>query len=85
MVVFTKKNFHEMDKWYNPDYAKSWELPQLSSTTYEKVRKIAPRLDVYFLESEWIRFWFRTGKPRLKNPDGAFIEFCRKRDKKQSS
>ena len=79
MVTFTNKNFHEMDKWYNPDYAKSWELPKLSSSTYEKARKVAPQIDVYFLESEWIRFWFKTGKPRLKNPDGAFIEFCRKR------
>ena len=80
MVTFTNKSFHAMDKWYNPDYAKSWELPQLNPSTYEKVRQIAPKFDVYFLESEWIRFWFRTGKPRLKNPDGAFIEFCRRRN-----
>ena len=70
---------------YNPDYAKSWELPKLSSSAYEKARKVAPQIDVYFLESEWIRFWFKTGKPRLKNPDGAFIEFCRKRNGRDPS
>lgn len=79
IVTFTNKNFEEMDKWYNPDYANSWDLPKLNSNTYEKARKVAPELDIYYLEDEWIRFWFKSGKPKLKNPDGAFIEFCRKR------
>jgi len=83
MVVFTNKNFQEMEKWYNPDYANSWDLPKLNADTYSKARNVAPELDVYFLEDEWIRFWFKSGKPRLRNPDGAFIEFCRKRGEKK--
>ena len=81
MITFTNKNYNEMEKWYNPDFANSWELPKLNTNTYEKAKKVAPRWDIYFLEDEWIRFWYKSGKPKLKNPDGAFIEFCRKRNK----
>lgn len=46
----------------------------LKSDTYEKARQAAPGWDVYVLEHEW-RDWM-TELPR--NPDAAFIGFCRK-------
>jgi hypothetical protein len=35
--------------------------------------------DVYHLEQEWQNFWMESGKPELKNPDAAFIGFCKSR------
>ncbi len=35
--------------------------------------------DVHALEIEWRQWWESTGKPALKSPDGAFINFCKKR------
>lgn len=42
--------------------------------TYTKARLVAPGWDIYRLEGEW-REWM-TEHPR--NPDAAFIGFCRK-------
>ena len=53
--------------------------PHLLTDTYEKAKKAAPGLDIYYLEQEWIDWWFKSGKPELKTPDGAFINFCKKR------
>jgi plasmid replication initiation protein len=46
----------------------------LDLETYELAREAAPGWDVYYLEREW-RDWI-TEAPR--NPDRAFIGFCRK-------
>ena len=46
----------------------------LSGETYERARDAAPGWDVYYLEREW-REWI-TETPR--DPDRAFIGFCRK-------
>ncbi|MBI6631003.1 replication initiator protein A [Pontibaca salina] len=46
----------------------------LHPDTYEKARMVAPGWDVYVLEQDW-RSWM-TEPPR--NPDAAFIGFCRK-------
>lgn len=51
----------------------------LSTRTYEKAKKAAPGLDVYFLEQEW-REWMRN-KPLPNDPEAAFVGFCRKRYK----
>ena len=53
--------------------------PNLSTEAYEKARKAAPSYDVYYLESEWLKFWEQNGCKTLKKPDGAFISFCKKR------
>ncbi|MDY6981034.1 MAG: replication initiator protein A [Pseudomonadota bacterium] len=47
----------------------------LDPDTYETARALAPGWDVYVLEQEW-RAWV-TEPPR--NPDAAFLGFCRKR------
>jgi plasmid replication initiation protein len=50
----------------------------LKPDTIEKAKKILGRqYDVYALESEWFEFWKASGKPELKTPDGAFINFCK--------
>lgn len=55
------------------------DAPVLTGTldpeTYENARALAPGWDVYVLEQEW-RAWI-TEPPR--NPDSAFLGFCRKR------
>jgi len=48
--------------------------------TYESARKILGRhFEVYAIESEWLDYWKQSGYPELKSPDGAFINFCKKR------
>ena len=51
----------------------------LDPETYNDARIVAPGYDVYNLEREWRTFWFESGKPELKNPDAAFIGFCKSR------
>lgn len=53
--------------------------PLLNTKAYEKAKKAAPGLDVYFLEQEW-REWMRN-KPLPNDPEAAFVGFCRKRYK----
>ena len=53
--------------------------PPLKSDTYEKARKVAPGLDVYALEQDWIGFWESNGRPAFNSPDAAFLGFCKSR------
>jgi len=55
------------------------QFPLLDQETYHDARTVAPGYDVYFLEQEWQRFWYESGQPELKNPDAAFLGFCRSR------
>lgn len=55
------------------------EFPKLDPETYNDARIVAPGYDVYFLEEQWRMFWLESGKPELKNPDAAFIGFCKSR------
>lgn len=52
----------------------SAEVRPLSADTYNDARIVAPGWDVYFLEREW-RDWMME-PPR--DPDAAFIGFCKK-------
>jgi hypothetical protein len=51
----------------------------LDPETYNDARIVAPGYDVYHLEQEWQNYWVESGKPELKNPDAAFIGFCKSR------
>jgi hypothetical protein len=51
----------------------------LDPETYNDARIVAPGYDVYHLEEQWRAFWVESGKPELKNPDAAFIGFCKSR------
>ncbi len=55
----------------------------LRTTTYEKAREAAPRLDIYYLESEWREWIAKTGK-LPQDPDRAFIGFCRQKAKQHN-
>jgi hypothetical protein len=57
----------------------SYSFPVLDPETYHDARTVAPGYDVYVLEREWQNFWVESGKPELKNPDAAFIGFCKGR------
>ncbi len=57
-------------------------FPILDPETYHDARIVAPGYDVRNLEYEWREFWLESGKPELKNPDAAFIGFCKKRHEK---
>jgi len=52
----------------------------LDLETYAKAKRAAPRLDVYHLEMVW-REWIAKSGKLPKDPDGAFIGFCRKKFK----
>ena len=58
------------------------EFPVFSPVTMEKAKKAAPRYDVYYLLQEWQIFWGESGRPKLENPEGAFIAFCKNRYEK---
>jgi hypothetical protein len=45
--------------------------------TFEKAKRTAPGWDIYHLECQW-REWI-TGKEKPKNPEAAFVAFCRKK------
>jgi plasmid replication initiation protein len=52
-------------------------LPLLMTETFEKAKRAAPEWDIYHLENQW-REWI-TGKASPRNPDAAFVAFCRKK------
>ncbi len=50
----------------------------LKTSTFEKAKQAAPGFDVYYLEQEW-REWIAKKGEQPKNPDAAFIGFCRRK------
>jgi replication initiator protein len=52
---------------------------RLKTDTYEKAKAAAPGWDIYVLEAEWKEWGSQQPDWPPKNPDGAFIGFCRKR------
>jgi hypothetical protein len=59
------------------------DYPKLDPETYHDARTVAPGYDVYFLEEKWRAFWIESGKPELKDPDAAFIGFCKSRHERK--
>lgn len=53
----------------------------LRPETYEKAKQVAPGFDVYALEQHWLEWIAKKTEPP-KNPDRAFIGFCRAKAKK---
>ena len=68
--------FHSRANKDNADYD---NVPTLDTETFHDAKIVAPGYDVYYLQQEWIDMWLASGKPKLDNPDAAFIGFCRKR------
>jgi hypothetical protein len=56
-----------------------FESPMLKRSTYESAKACAPGWDIYALEADW-QAWGRQQKDwPPANPDGAFINFCKRR------
>lgn len=55
------------------------EGPPLGLAAIEAARDLAPGWDVYALEAEWRGFWQRSGRPRLRSADRAFLGFVKTR------
>lgn len=55
------------------------QFPRLDPDIYNDARIVAPGYDPYWLEREWQEMWMDTGCPRLRDPDKAFLAFCRRR------
>ena len=53
--------------------------PSLSADALEAARGMMPGWDVHALEAEWRGVWVRTGAPRLRSPDAAFLGWVKKR------
>ncbi len=47
--------------------------PHLDPATLEVARTLEPGADVYALVARWQAWWEDTGRPRLGNPDAAFL------------
>ena len=55
---------------------------RLKTATYEKARQVAPRWDVYALENQW-KEWIAKKGELPKNPDAAFIGFCKQKAQRE--
>jgi plasmid replication initiation protein len=54
------------------------EAPALAPETLEAARALAPGWDVYALQADWHAYWARSGRPRLRAPDRAFLGFVKR-------
>jgi hypothetical protein len=52
---------------------------RLKTDTYDKAKAAVPGWDIYGLEAEWKAWGSQHQEWPPKNPDGAFIGFCRQR------
>ncbi len=55
------------------------EGPVLKAVTIETARGLMRGWDIYALEAEWRDMWHRSGRPRLRSPDAAFLGWLKKR------
>ena len=53
--------------------------PSLKPQTLEEARALIPGADAYALEAEWRAMWARSGRPRLRQADAAFLGWVKKR------
>lgn len=51
----------------------------LSADVLEAARDLVPGWDVYALEADWRSYWVRSGRPRLRSADQAFLGYVRVR------
>ena len=82
--VFFEENdkvvFRNRKSWWKEEEVLGKTRPVLNLDTFERAKKFIPRdYSVYAWELEWVFWWQETGRPKLKNPDSAFIGFCKQR------
>ena len=51
----------------------------LRPATMDVARLAMPAWDVYVLQAEWHDMWHRSGRPKLRSPDAAFLGWLKKR------
>ncbi len=73
MVTFTNRNWKDTA----PPPVPLFQGLILRTDTYEKAKAFARGWDIYALEQQWREWIEKKGIP--KNPDGAFIGFCKKK------
>lgn len=73
----------DLDRQYQEREGEGTPLPlfevQLQPKTYEIAQSCAPGWDVKFLEREWMAWGQKKQTWPPRNPDGAFISFCKKK------
>jgi Initiator Replication protein len=52
---------------------------RLKTSTYERAKQVAPGWDIYAMEAEWREWGMQQKDWPPRNPDGAFLNFCKKR------
>lgn len=52
--------------------------PQASTEALDEARRLVPGADVHALQADWRAFWARSGRPRLRSADAAFLGFVRR-------
>ena len=53
--------------------------PPLQAETLEAARALAPGWDVHGLEADWRAYWAKSGRPRLRSADAAYLGYVRVR------
>ena len=51
--------------------------PILSGDAIEEAKLIAPGLDIYAIQAEWLEYWVSSGRPKLLSADKAFLGFVK--------
>ena len=76
MIVFTNRGTMLEDQ--QAAGVPSFASVRLGPDTLTEARLVAPGWDVYVLESEWRSWMADGGLDAPKNPDKAFLGFCKK-------
>lgn len=63
----------------SPAEALADQGPSLKPATIDAAREMMPGWDVYALVADWRAMWVRSGRPRLRAPDAAFLGWLKKR------
>lgn len=74
MITFTNKG----SMYPKQQSALASAVPPLPSSSYEQAKIEAPGWDVYRLEQEWRTWMYDGGLDSPKNPEKAFVGFCRR-------
>ena len=54
-------------------------LAPLPEAARDRARAAAPGWDIYALEADWRAMWHRSGRPKLRSPEKAFLGWLEKR------